>query len=93
MFADYLDRHVSLERSGFEFKMDNDLLYGIPQARIEKQAAMIAKEAVGGDIVSRQEKKKERFRVYGEEEAPWHNTLVETIDLSTMPLNFTNEEI
>jgi hypothetical protein len=28
-----------------------------------------------------------------EEEAPWHKTLVETIDLSRMPLNPTKEEI
>ena len=37
--------------------------------------------------------RKERFRTYVEEEAPWHKTLVETIDLSRMPLNPTKEEI
>jgi hypothetical protein len=93
VFAAYLDRHVSLERGGFEFKMENDLLHGISQVDIEKQSAQIAKEAVGADIVGRQEKKKECFRSYVEEEAPWHKTLVETIDLSKMPLNPTKEEI
>jgi hypothetical protein len=93
VFADYLDRNVSLERGGFEFKIENDLLHGISQVDIEKQSAQIAKEAVGTDIVGRQEKKKERFRSYVEEEAPWHKTLVETIDLSRMPLNPTKEEI
>ena len=93
VFADYLDRHVSLERGGFEFKMENDLFHGISQIDIEKQSAQIAKEAAGTDIVGRQEKKKERFRNYVEEEAPWHKTLVETIVLSRMPLNPSKEEI
>lgn len=93
VFADYLDRHVSLERGGFEFKTEHDLLYGISQVEIEKKSAQIAKEAVGADILGRQEKKKERFRMYVEEEAPWHKALVETIDLSKMPLNPSKEEI
>jgi len=54
VFADYLDRHVSLERAGFEFKMENDLFHGISQVDIEKQSSTIAKEAMGTDILGRQ---------------------------------------
>jgi len=93
VFGPYLDRNVSLERSGFEFQMDSDLILGIGQAEIERDAAVIAKDAVGADITLRQEKKKERVQSYVDEEAPWHKAILEKIDLSGMPCNPTNEEI
>jgi Histidine kinase-, DNA gyrase B-, and HSP90-like ATPase len=93
VFSPYLDRHVSLERGGFEFQMENDLQNRISQTDIERQAAAIAKEAVGVDIRVRQEKKRERVQAYVDDEAPWHKTILEKIDLSGMPFNPSNEEI
>ena len=93
VFGPYLDRNVSLERGGFEFHMESDLILGIAQAAIERDAAAIAKEAMGTDITRRQEKKKERVQSYVDEEAPWHKTMLEKIDLSGLPYNPTNEEI
>lgn len=93
VFGPYLDRNVSLERGGFEFQMESDLLLGIAQTEIERDAAAIAKEAVGADITFRQEKKKERVQSYVDEEAPWHKAILSKIDLSGMPYNPTNEEI
>ena len=93
VFGPYLDRNVSLERGGFEFHMESDLILGIAQAEIERDAAAIAKEAMGTDITRRQEKKKERVQSYVDEEAPWHKTMLEKIDLSGLPYNPTNEEI
>lgn len=93
VFGQYLDRNVSLERGGFEFQMDTDLLFGIAQAEIERDASVIAKEAVGTDITLRQEKKKERVQTYVDEEAPWHKDILSKIDLSGMPYNPSNEEI
>lgn len=93
VFGRYLDNHVSLERGGFEFAMDSDLLFGIAQSDIESQAAAIARNAVGEDITLRQEKKKERVQKYVDNEAPWHKEILAKIDLSRMPYNPTNEEI
>jgi anti-sigma regulatory factor (Ser/Thr protein kinase) len=93
VFGFYLDRHVSLERGGFEFQMESDLHFGIGQAQIEQDAAAIAREAMGVDITSRQEKKKELVQSYVDEEAPWHKAILEKIDLSVMPYNPSNEEI
>ena len=93
VFGPYLDRNVSLERGGFEFHMESDLILGIAQAEIERDAAAMAKEAMGTDIIRRQEKKKERVQSYVDEEAPWHKTMLEKIDLSGLPYNPTNEEI
>lgn len=93
VFSSYLDQNVSLERGGFEFQMENDLICGIGQGEIERRAANIAKDAVGMDVAARQEKKKERFKSYVDEEAPWHKNLLDKMDLSGMPYKPTNEEI
>jgi hypothetical protein len=73
--------------------MERDLLHGIPQVDIEEKSAAIAKEAVGTEVIGRQEKKRERVQTYVEDEAPWHRIILEKIDLSGMPLNPSNEEI
>jgi len=93
VFSPYLDRNVSLERGGFEFQMENDLLQGISQVDIEREAAKIAKEAVGPDIAVRQERKRERVQSYVDAEAPWHKGILDKIDLTGMPYNPSNEDI
>lgn len=93
VFGPYLDRNVSLERGGFEFQMDSDLLQGIAQTQIELNAAEIAREAMGADIKFRQQRKRERVRTYVDEQAPWHKAILEKIDLSSMPYKPSNEEI
>lgn len=93
VFGPYLDRNVSLERGGFEFQMESDLILGIAQIEIERDASAVAKGAMGADITLRQERKKERVQSYVDEEAPWHKAMLEKIDLSGMPYNPTNEEI
>ncbi len=82
-----------LERSGFEFGMEANVVFGIGQSQIEREASAIAKEAVGVDILSRQEKKKEIVHSYVDNEAPWHKETLKSIDLSTMPCNPSDEEI
>jgi Histidine kinase-, DNA gyrase B-, and HSP90-like ATPase len=93
VFSKYLDDHVSLERGGFEFKKEYDILYGISQFDIESKAAGLTKEAIIDDISIRQDKKKKRIMSYVEEEAPWHKTIVNNIDLSGFPYRPTNEDI
>ena len=92
-FGRYLDRHVSLERGGFEFAAENDLLFGIAQTDIERHAAELAVEAVRQEITSRQEKKRERVLAYVDEEAPWHKHVARNVDLREMPYRPTDEQI
>jgi Histidine kinase-, DNA gyrase B-, and HSP90-like ATPase len=93
VFSSFLDSNVSLERGGFEFQKDNDILYGISQTDIESKVAKLTKEAVIDDISTRIEKKKQRIQSYVEEDAPWHKNTVNDIDLSDFPYNPSNEEI
>jgi len=93
VFGLYLDSNVSLERGGFEFSKEDDLLYSISQREIEEAAANIAKSALGDKITTRQEKKAKQVQDYIENSAPWHRTIVEEVDLSLMPYNPTAEQI
>jgi hypothetical protein len=93
VFGEYLDRNVSLERSEFKFQLENDVLQGISQTDIEERVASIAKDAIGIEISVRQERKREKVETYVEEHAPWHRTLLRTIDLTGMPFNPSDEEI
>lgn len=93
VFGPYLDANVSLERGGFEFQRESDLIHGISQVDIERSAANFAREALGETITARQEKKRKHVQDYVESEAPWHRTIVEDIDFSSMPYNPTAEQI
>jgi len=93
VFSPYLDHNVSLERGGFEFQMENDLIHGISQGEIESQTANISKLAIGSDVIIRQEKKRERVQSYVDEEAPWHKGMLDQIDLSGLPYNPSDEQI
>jgi len=76
VFSEYLDENVSLERGGFEFQKESDLIHGVSQADIEKEAAEISRTAIDDEITARQEKKKERVQSYVDDEAPWHRDLL-----------------
>ena len=67
--------------------MERDLIQGIPQVDIEEKSA-IAKEAVGTEVIGRQEKKRQRVQTYVEDEAPWHRVILEKIDLSGMSIRY-----
>ena len=93
VFGSYLDDHVSLERSGFDFSMDSDLLLGISQSDIEERAAMIARVTVGSDIELRITRKKKRVQTYVDTEAPWYKSVIGQTDLRAIPYNPTDEDI
>jgi hypothetical protein len=93
VFSSYLDRNVSLERGGFEFSTERDLFYGIGQYEIEKATAEITRNAVGVEITSRQEKKRDLVKTYVDDDAPWHKEIFIDIDLSDLPCRASKEEI
>ena len=93
VFGDYLDESVSLERGGFDFPTFDDLVDPVSQSSIERAAAQIARESLGSIITARQEKKKKQVQEYVTQNAPWHRTIAEEIDLSMMPFNPSPEQI
>lgn len=93
VFGDYLDENVLLERGAFAFGKESDLLLGISQSAIEAKAAELAKNAVASQVVSRQERKRERIQSYVEERAPWHKALLRTINIASFPTAPSDAEI
>lgn len=93
VFSDYLDDNVSIERGGFEFHKENDLILGIAQKDIEASAAEYARAAVAGDVTNRQARKVARIKDYVRDYAPWHAEILKDVDFSKVPYNPSNEEI
>lgn len=93
VFSTYLDSNVSLERGGFEFGFESDILFGISQKEIEYNAAIIAQEVMGQDVNFRKQKKRERVQKYIDESAPWHRHLLSDIVLIKLPCNASNSDI
>ncbi|MEM9446811.1 MAG: ATP-binding protein, partial [Verrucomicrobiota bacterium] len=93
VLGQYLDDHVSLERGGFEFNTDKEILNTIEQSNIELKAAELTKNAIGQEITVRQEKKQNRVTQYIEQDAPWHRKIVEELDLSSLSYNASDEDI
>ena len=93
VFGDYLDRNVSLERGAFSFQNDSDLVYGISQAEIERAAAAVGQQVVGHEISARRERKQSRIAAYIDTNAPWHRSLSQEADFSSLPMNPSSQEI
>ncbi len=93
VFGKYLDDNVSLERGAFNFPKEANMFFSIGQEQIESAASAIAAEAMGTDVKARQERKLERIKDYVEAEAPWHRKLLESADLSGIPMHPTKSDI
>ena len=93
VFGEYLDANVLLERGAFAFGKESDLLLGISQSQIEEAAADLAKAAVATQVVSRQERKRERIQSYVEESAPWYKAIMRTVNLGSFPSTPSDAEI
>lgn len=93
VFGLYLDDNVLLERGAFQFHKESELLLGIAQSQIEDNAARLTKVAVLEQVVTRQEKKKERLQLYVEEQAPWYKPLVQSLDIAPMSPSASESEM
>ena len=93
VFGNYLDENVSLERGGFEFGRQSNMLHPVGQEDIEREAAEVARAAIGEEIAVRQERKRERVRAYVDADAPWHKSILDSLDLSMMPFRPSKEEM
>lgn len=93
VFGKYLDDNVSLERGSFDFDDDSDDAFYIARKHIEREAANIAKACVMTEVSSRREKKREHVQNYVDSESPWHKELMLSIDISSLPMTPSQEEI
>lgn len=93
VFGNYLDKNVSVERGGFEFKKDStDVFYEISQKHIEREAAKYAEGVVEKDVNNRREKTKDSVIEYVNE-APWYRQILNEINYNELPYKPTTSEI
>jgi hypothetical protein len=93
VFSEYLDENVLVERAGFRFSKEGDMLFPASQSDIEKAAAQISKEAVGNEIAARRERKLERIADYVDSDAPWHKQLSKQLDFEKLSMSPSSTEI
>lgn len=89
--SSYLDENVSLERVGFDFEKEATLFHGVSQNNIESKVADITKEVLSADYKLRFERKTKLVKDYVSEIAPWHKSLINEIDFTTIPYNPNHE--
>lgn len=94
VIGDYLDQSVALEREGFYFEKETPNMYfPIPQSAIEQQAAEITKNSFNDDVQTRFQKKQQQIKTYVNENAPWHKSFLNELDMSLLPYNPKDEDI
>ena len=93
VMGEYLDEHVSLERSTFNFEDKPSILYDFCKDEIEKKAADITKKLFTDEVKMRSEKKLKKIQDYVTEEAPWNKEFLDDLDISSIPYNLDNETI
>jgi len=88
VMGEYLDKHVSLERGGFEFPKENpDLFYEVSQKQVEKRTSEFSQLTVNNDVEDRKSRKAKKVEEYVNDQAPWHKDALSKIDYSAIPHN------
>jgi hypothetical protein len=95
VISDYLDEHVSLERSEFDLPKlkGRTLLESVSLEEIEEIAVNVTRDFFSSDVKSRQEKKKARIERFILDEAPWHKPYFEDLDLNAIAFDASNQDI
>ncbi len=93
VFGDYLDKHVTVERGGFTFGSDPELYTPIGKTDIERNAAVIARDAIGTDYLDRTKRKREYVQEYVDQNTPWLKNVLVQSDLAELPWNAKPEKI
>lgn len=95
VIGSYLNDNVSTERNAFNFSKSygNDMFVELSQTEIEREAAYITKTYFQKSMEDRFEEKKKKILGYVNERAPWHKTLLNTIDMEGLPVGVSDEEL
>lgn len=95
VIGNYLDDNVSMERDTFTFSnsKENDMFVELSQPEIEKEAANIAKMYFQQSMDDRFEEKKKKIIDYVNGVAPWNKSLLGEIDMTSLPVGVSDEEL
>lgn len=91
--GDYLDKNVSLERDGFEFEYNREMLHPFSRSEIENASTNVAREIFLDEIQTRQSKKEDIVKKFIDTQSPWNKTYLKDLDLSKIPYDPSEAEI
>ena len=95
----FLDDSVTVERDGFKInperlgKEEGEIIADVSETEIEKAAAKVVKEYFAGEVDKRPEEKRAKIINYINESAPWHRSLINDVDIDSMPMGISNFEL
>lgn len=90
----FLDENVTVERDGFVIsKTEDDVFSEISEEEIEKAASQVVKSCFKDEVHRRFEEKKKQVSQYVAQKAPWHKFLENDIDIESMPMSLSEQEI
>lgn len=93
VIGDFLDENVTVERDGFTIsKEEGDLLSSVSEKSIEREAAIV-KNKFFEEMSRRFEEKRQRVENYVTNKAPWNRTLMSDIDLESMAMGISEQEL
>lgn len=94
VIGDYLDENVTTERDGFNFDKENaDAFYELSEKMIYKEASSVAKELFSSDVQNRFNRKKEAVEHYVYSLAPWNKTLLNDVDMDSIPVGISDFDL
>lgn len=94
VIGDFLDENVTVERDGFTISKDeSDLVSSVSEKAIEREAASIVKNKFFEEMSRRFKEKRQRVENYVTKKAPWNRTLMSDIDLESMAMGISEQEM
>lgn len=93
IIGNYLDENVTFERGKFNFPEESTAIgYPLSQKAIEKHSTSIVEKILTDQVCTRRQERKDAFKKYVDESAPWYKTYLDEIDYTSIPSDL-NEQI
>lgn len=94
VLGDFLDENVTVERDWFMINKDEgDIFSSVSEKAIEREAASVVKAKFFEEMSRRFEEKRQRVENYVTHKAPWNRTLMSDIDLESMAMGISEQDI
>ena len=89
----YLDENVTTERDGFNFEKEDDIYSDLSENKIMKAVSSVVKNYFIDDIEKRYSEKKQKIEHYVYNSAPWNKTLLEDVDMESIPIGVSDFDL
>lgn len=99
VLGSFLDNNVTVERDGFKInteklgKEEGEVFADISEAEIEKAAAQIVKDFFMEEVSKRSQEKRNKVMNYINTSAPWHRSLVNDLEMDSIPMGISEFDI